>query len=110
MATLPCPPAAEWQSFRLGLVSEAEAEALGEHLEGCPGCMEQATHIPVEDPLLQVIRSQANATPLPPTSAIVEALMERLKRLPAQQDNGHPEPSPVQPNLRDTEAPPAAET
>ncbi|OAI46313.1 hypothetical protein AYO44_11470 [Planctomycetaceae bacterium SCGC AG-212-F19] len=110
MPTLPCPHSAVWQSFRLGLVAESEAEALSAHLEGCPVCLEEITHLPVDDPLLEVIRSQGNATPMPATSQVVAVLMERLKRLPAEHNGASPEPAPVQPNGRDTEEPLAAET
>lgn len=78
-----CPNAAAWTEFVLGRVSEADAAALGSHLDACPGCQRAVQTLHGEDTLTEAMRRPAPDAALP-----TQFLLELDRRL--SQDGARP--------------------
>lgn len=76
-----CPPARVLRDFLVGRLTEPAADAIGEHLKGCPVCLKEVQSMPVTDPLLDRLRDAADSAPTP-SSRELRLLMDRLKQLP----------------------------
>jgi serine/threonine protein kinase len=79
-STVTCPSEHDLQQLLLGQMSDAQAEPLEEHLQGCDRCLETASKLHVQDTLAQVVRAQAGVVEIP-TGELVANLMERLEAL-----------------------------
>ncbi len=78
MVTVPdCPDHGELQQFVLGKLPADRAGAVGEHLAGCPRCVQTLEALPGIDPLVQAMRAARQEQTLPD---LVPVLISRLKR------------------------------
>jgi anti-sigma factor RsiW len=62
MEVASCPDPVVWQRYVLGLIEEAEQQALEAHLASCPACLERLGRAPAEDTLVSDPRHGLTAT------------------------------------------------
>jgi serine/threonine protein kinase len=90
MSASDCPPDDRLRAYELGDVTEAEIEAIADHLRGCPGCVARLSGLQAgTDPILAVLR--ADLGKLPDASAywrVVDELTDRPADAPARKRLG----------------------
>jgi serine/threonine protein kinase len=77
-----CPEDLAWRRYALGLVVEAEQEALEEHLRRCPTCLSRLTAVSSEGLLLQDLRRGLSWARNTGTDAEVERLRQLAVHIP----------------------------
>ncbi|HTU19427.1 MAG TPA: serine/threonine-protein kinase [Gemmataceae bacterium] len=78
-----CPDVSLLQQFALGRMSPQEVERLARHCEQCPRCLQVLHSLKAVDTLPRSLAAQGAAAGQRARDAAVNALLERLKRLPA---------------------------
>jgi serine/threonine protein kinase len=76
-----CPSDQELRSLMIGLVPESVADDLENHLLFCPSCLNRFKNLPVEDPLVGVIRDCPSAINALVDQSRVDDLVHRLESL-----------------------------
>src|SRR5687767_13770468 len=77
-----CPRPKVLQQFRLGDLAESEADTIVRHLAECPACVQTVQALPLDDTLLDALRSYSGETIEQLHPREVEGLIERLLRVP----------------------------
>src|SRR5262249_2116674 len=70
MAVGSCPGPLVWQQYVLGLVAEAEQQALEAHLANCSTCLERLRRVPAEDKLVTDLRGGLTVANEPRDTAV----------------------------------------
>jgi serine/threonine protein kinase len=91
----PCPELQSLQRLAQGLLTPEDVEPLAEHLERCGRCVETILGLKQDDTLVDAVRTRrsvAEGSDRP----IVEALIQKLRRLPAEvaASSQHATPAP----------------
>jgi anti-sigma factor RsiW len=81
-----CPAEHELRQFSLGLLPEAVAERVEQHLAQCAGCLRTLNDLAAEDTVTASLRARGATPPPPPPlprNAVLEGLLEQMRALPA---------------------------
>jgi anti-sigma factor RsiW len=74
-----CPDRRDLERLLLGLLPEAEAQALEEHVAQCGACVETLRALRADDALVEAIRAGGQAGSLP-SDPVAERLMVQLRQ------------------------------
>src|SRR5262245_51137970 len=96
MEVTSCPGPLVWQQYVLGLVEEADQQALEAHLENCPACLERLGRLPAEDTLVADLRGGLTVAD-EPQDAVVDQVIRAAAELAAGETQvpagGQPQPA-----------------
>lgn len=77
-----CPPVNRWKDFVVGQLPVTDIEELGAHLHSCSSCEDEVKSIPLDDALLETLRSNPTDVEMS-EEVIIEQLINRLKEVSA---------------------------
>src|SRR6185369_6254495 len=96
MEVISCPDPAVWQQYILGLVEEAEQQALDAHMAHCPACQKCLGRLPSEDTLTTDLRgglTVAKEQPNPTVDQLIRAAAELGTSATWAPGRDHPRPA-----------------